>query len=232
MNKKKSLQNNYHMKKSGYQRAHFERCNLLTSSKLFARRFNLWSSRQLSISLTRAKWLWARLKCWSLERQDKPCREKKAQLLTLQYYWENMVYQSVFYHFLPKENLLSRSWPNLNIAEVPFAKHPASRHHPFHITLVFMSWLLSMSSFWSLLQDARSPAQERNGTMLVDRRRLFLKRNIRTETTKTVKTSQESFVQGYRSVTIVNITVSSQLRYRLQFQISNWMVEGRLSTYC
>lgn len=167
-----------------------------------------------------------------LRDKTNPVEKKKAQLLTLQYYWENMVYQSVFYHFLPKENLLSRSWPNLNIAEVPFAKHPASRHHPFHITLVFMSWLLSMSSFWSLLQDARSPAQERNGTMLVDRRRLFLKRNIRTETTKTVKTSQESFVQGYRSVTIVNITVSSQLRYRLQFQISNWMVEGRLSTYC
>ena len=83
-----------------------------------------------------------------------------------------------------RKNLLSRSWPNLNIAEVPFAKHPASRHHPFHITLVFMSWLLSMSSFWSLLQDAKSPAQERNGTMLVDRKRLFLKRNIRTETTK------------------------------------------------
>ena len=81
MNKKKSLQNNYHMKKSGYRRAHFERCNLLTSSKLFARRFNVWSSRQLSISLTRAKWLWARLKCWSLERQDKPCREKKSSVI-------------------------------------------------------------------------------------------------------------------------------------------------------
>ena len=81
MNKKKSLQNNYRMKKTTYQRAHFERCNLLTSSKLFARRFNVWSSRQLSISLTRAKWLWARLKCWSLERQDKPCREKKSSVI-------------------------------------------------------------------------------------------------------------------------------------------------------
>ena len=137
-----------------------------------------------------------------------------------------------FIIFCPKRTFFQGRGHILNIAEVPFAKHPASRHLPFHITLVFMSWLLSMSSFWSLLQDARSPAQERNGTMLVDRRRLFLKRNIRTETTKTVKTSQESFVQGYRSVTIVNITVSNQLRYRLQFQISNWMVEGRLSTYC
>ena len=211
---------------------HFERFNPLTSSKLFARRFNVWSNRQLSISLTRAKWLWARLRCWSLERQYKPCLEKMLNYWlysTIERIWST---NRSFIIFCPKRTFFQSRGHILNIAEVPFAKHPASRHLPFHITLVFMSWLLSMSSFWSLLQDARSPAQERNGTILVDRRRLFLKRNIRTETTKTVKTSQESFVQGYRSVTIVNISVSSQLRYRLQFQISNWMIEGRLSTYC
>ena len=139
MNKKKSLQNNYRMKKTSYQRAHFARCNLLTSSKLFARRFNVWSSRQLSISLTRAKWLWARLRCWSLERQYKPCLEKMLNYWlysTIERIWST---NRSFIIFCPKRTFFQGRGPIWILQK--FHSRSIQHHDIFRFTLPWCLWV-------------------------------------------------------------------------------------------